>query len=521
MIDPSKAMNVNRRDLLKAGLAAGVLGPISNFSRSALGAPEAIASSQPANPRAAEMDARELAERAAKAAKADSVIFIWLPGGIAQTDTWDPKKFTPFHAGMKGNELLGTCESIPTKADDIRLGAGLDTIASVMDRGAILRSLTNEVKFGAIHLKAQYYLMTGYLFPAGVKAPSIGAVIGRARGRRDPNVPSYIYIGRDIDSSDNEKLFISEYIGSGFYGINHAPFMIPDATRGLDTLYAAAGMKINRLDRRQALLKALAKYSPRAIESSPKAADYLQSMENARAMMDSPVKTAFDYRKDEKPETIAAYEPQIAQDQLLDKTYYFGQRFGHGCLLARRLVERGARFVQVEYQYGPFKGFDMHESGQKRMVEMKKQIDRPIGQLVRDLRDRGLLDRTLVVIATEFGRTIAAAPAAGKEPDGFAEVNTGDKLVLDDEKMYGFHGHFSTCNSMMFFGGGIKGGYVHGKTADLHPMHAVENPVPLIDTHATIYKVCGIPADTHYVTEGRPFYVTKDGKGKPVDALLA
>jgi hypothetical protein len=244
-------------------------------------------------------------------------------------------------------------------------------------------------------------------------------------------------------------------------------------------------------------------------------------MENARAMMDSPVKVAFDYRKEEKPETIAAYEPQIAQDQLLDKAYYFGQRFGHGCLLARRLVERGARFIQVEYQYGPFKGFDMHESGHKRMVEMKKQIDRPIGQLVRDLRDRGLLDRTLVFIATEFGRTIAAAPAAGKEPDGFAEVNTGDKLVLDDEKMYGFHGHFSTCSSMLFFGGGFKGGYVHGKTADLHPMRAVENPVPLIDTHATIYKACGIPADTHYITEGRPFYVTKDGKGKSIDALLA
>src|SRR5260221_6732405 len=92
-------------------------------------------------------------------AKADSVIHIWLPGGIAQTDTWDPKKFTPFRAGMKGNELLGTCESIPTAADGIRLGAGLDTIASVMDHGAILRSLTNEVKFGAIHLKVQYYLM--------------------------------------------------------------------------------------------------------------------------------------------------------------------------------------------------------------------------------------------------------------------------------------------------------------------------------------------------------------------------
>jgi len=86
--------------------------------------------------------------------------------------------------------------------------------------------------------------------------------------------------------------------------------------------------------------------------------------------------------------------------------------------------------------------------------------------------------------------------------------------------MYGFHGHFSSCNCMTFFGGGFKKGYVHGKTAERHPMLAVENPVPLIDVYATIYKALGIRADTNYVTEGRPFYVTKDGKGKPVDALL-
>src|SRR5207302_9440531 len=109
--------------------------------------------------------------------KADAIIHIWLPGGIAQTDTWDTKKFTPYRAGMKGSELLGTCESIPTSADGIRIGAGLETIASVMDRGTIVRSLANDVMFGAIHLKAQYYMMTGYLFPAGVKAPSIGAVV--------------------------------------------------------------------------------------------------------------------------------------------------------------------------------------------------------------------------------------------------------------------------------------------------------------------------------------------------------
>jgi len=87
--------------------------------------------------------------------------------------------------------------------------------------------------------------------------------------------------------------------------------------------------------------------------------------------------------------------------------------------------------------------------------------------------------------------------------------------------MYGFHGHFSSGNQMLFFGGGFKGGYVHGRTAERHPMVPVENPVTLTDAHATIFKALGIPADHSYVTEGRPFYVTDNGKGQAVDALLA
>ena len=434
---------------------------------------------------------------------------------------WDPKGYTPYQKGMKGSELLGTCKPIPTSADGIFLGEGLENIASVMHHGSILRSLAYTTKFGAIHLKAQYYMMTGYLFPVGVKAPSIGAVVSRTLGRRSSQVPPYIYIGRDIDSSDEEKLFISEYIGPGFYGVKYAPFMIPEPSQGLSTLNAAAGMKIDRLDRREAYLRSITGAADPNLQNSDKAQDYMKVMQAAREMMDSPIKKAFDYAKDEKPETLAAYRPKISADQQLDPKYYHGTQFGEGCLLARRLVETGARYVQVEYQYGPFKGFDMHESGGPRMTEMKKQIDGPIAQLVRDLHDRGLLKRTLVCIASEFGRTIASAPAAGVEPEGDAETHNGEKLIIDSEKMYGFHGHFSSGNQMVFFGGGFKGGYVHGKTADRHPMVPVEKPVTLMDAHATIYKALGIPADHSYTTEGRPFYVTDQGKGQPVNALLA
>jgi hypothetical protein len=390
-----------------------------------------------------------------------------------------------------------------------------------MHHGTLLRSLTNETKFGAVHLKAQYYMLTGYLFPVGLKAPSIGAAVARTLGPRRDNVPPYIYIGRDIDTSDAEKQFISESIGPGFYGVKHAPLMIPDPTQGLSTLSAAAGMTVERLDRRLKYLKSVGSLAGEQLRGSQKAEDYLKLMDAARAMMASPVKAAFDYAKDEKQSTLDAYEPKIARGEVQDKNYYFGRRFGHGLLLARRLVESGARFVQVEYQYGPFRGFDMHEDGQSRMVEMKKQIDGPIAQLIRDLAERGLLERTLVVVATEFGRTIANQPKAGVEPIGFAEGQSGDKLIIEDQKMYGFHGHFSSANSLLFFGGGFKPGLVYGRTADRHPMVPVETPVSLTDVHATIYKALGIAADTNYVIEGRPFYVTKDGKGKAVEALLA
>ncbi len=454
-------------------------------------------------------------------AAADAVIFVWLPGGVAQADTWDPKEFTPFTAGMKGSQLLGTCESIPTTVDGLRVGAGLEQMASVMHHGTVLRSLASETKFGAVHLKAQYAMLTGYLFPVGVKAPSMGAAVARTLGPRHPQVPPYIYLGRDIDTSDTEKQFISEAIGPGFYGPRHAPLMIPDPVRGLATLEAAAGMTRARLDRRLELLARVHGMADKGLRGSAKAEEYLRMMEQARKMMDSPVKQALDYANDERPATLAAYEPRITAEELKDKKYFFGRRFGHGLLVARRLVEAGARFVQVEYQYAAFKGFDTHEDGATRMVELKKQIDAPLAQLIRDLDERGLLERTLVVVASEFGRTIANQPKAGVEPIGFAEQQSGDELVIENEKLYGFHGHFSSANTLLFFGGGFQRGLVYGRTADRHPMMPIEKPVYLTDVHATIYRALGIRPDTAYVTEGRPFHVTKDGKGQAIEGLLA
>ncbi|OYV66478.1 MAG: hypothetical protein B7Z74_11040, partial [Deltaproteobacteria bacterium 21-66-5] len=161
----------------------------------------------------------------------------------------------------------------------------------------------------------------------------------------------------------------------------------PDPVRGLATLSATAGMTLERLDRRLKMLEEVQGASGGSLRGSAKVEDYLRVMAQARAMMDSPVKLALDYVKQERAATIAAYEPQITAEQVKDKKYYFGRRFGHGLLVARRLVEAGARFVQVEYQYGAFKGFDTHEDGSTRIVELKKQVDGPLAQLIRDLAD--------------------------------------------------------------------------------------------------------------------------------------
>lgn len=457
---------------------------------------------------------------------ARAMIMIYLPGGVTQQDTWDPKKHTPFRRGMRGNEVLSTCGSIPTSADGVRIGAGLEEIATVMHHAALVRSLNTEARFGASHVKAQFYTMTGYLEPVGLKPPSIGSIIARSLGARAPTVPPYIYIGREIEADNNlDKQKALEFTGPGFYGSRYAPFRVPDPTQGLDTLNRLSGMPRERLDRRLELLDKLTSLA--RLPRSDAAAEFMKTIEDARAMMDSPVKQAFNFLHDEPPEILDAYRPKISREQLSDKTYYYGNHFGFGLLAARRLIECGARYVQVEMSYDAFKGFDMHDYGGRRMVEMKRQIDGPIAQLIRDLEVRGLLDETLVCIESEFGRTIQSAPArnatglAGSEPIGASETHDGADVVVGNEKMYGFHGHFSTNHTVVLFGAGVKGGTVYGKTDEQHPMLPVEKPVTLVDIHATLFAALGIPPDHHYVTEDRPFYVTKDGTGSPIQDVLA
>ena len=148
---------------------------------------------------------------------------------------------------------------------------------------------------------------------------------------------------------------------------------------------------------------------------------------------------------------------------------------------------------------------------------MKAMIDAPVAQLVLDLEERGLLDRTLIVLASEFSRDMLIE---GKPDNRIRnQVKVPDKI--DELKFYGMHRHFTDAGCVLLFGGGIKRGHLHGETAEERPCKTIKDRVVIEDLHATIYRAMGISPRQAYEIEQRPFYVTKDGKGKPIESLFA
>jgi hypothetical protein len=187
-------------------------------------------------------------------------------------------------------------------------------------------------------------------------------------------------------------------------------------------------------------------------------------------------------------------------------------------LLARRLVENGARFVEVTTEYVPFLHWDTHANGHETTARMHREIDRPIAQLIRDLEERGLLERTLVVIASEFSRDAMIEGVPGSTAKDQATIKSD---TLEDPKHYGLHRHWTGGTSVVLFGGGMKKGFVYGSTAPERPLVAIKDPVTLTNLHATILTALGINPKTAFEVERRPFYVTEDGKGQPVSEVFA
>jgi uncharacterized protein (DUF1501 family) len=228
----------------------------------------------------------------------------------------------------------------------------------------------------------------------------------------------------------------------------------------------------------------------------------LRSFDNAHRLLSSPQRVAFDI----------SLEPKDRADA------YGDGHFGKGCLLARRLVENGARFVEVTTEYVPFLHWDTHADGHSTLERMHREIDRPIARLVRDLEERGLLDRTLIILASEFSRDALIEGVPGSKA---SDQTTNPTDVLKEAKHYGLHRHFTGGTNVLMFGGGLKKGFVYGATADERPLVAVKNPVSIRDLHATLFTAMGISPKTVFNIEQRPFYATEDGKGQPVTDLFA
>jgi hypothetical protein len=469
----------NRRDFLKTASAVTLATLAAGEARRTLAAP--------------------LDQAAKAAATADTVIILWMAGGMAHTETFDPKRYTPYSTGTPSNAVLSTFPAIPTAVDGVQFSEGLENLAKVMDRGSLIRTYTAPDLGFILHSRHQYNWHTGYAPPQTVAAPHLGSFIARALGPRNDAMPPFINIGQRFDLGEGEEL--KAFTTAGFLGSEYGPFNLPFPDQAMEAVRPPKGMSPSRFENRQRFFKKMLADSPVGKYGSDYQKDsLLRSMDNAYRLLSSPAAKAFDL----------SLEPKESYDR------YNTGRFGQGCLLARRLTEAGARYIEVTTEYIPFLNWDTHDNGHARLVDMKRQIDAPIAQLVLDLEQRGLLDRTLIVLASEFSRDMMTE---GK-PDAKVKDQVTVPDIMTEPKHYGMHRHFTDAGSVLLFGGGVRKGFVYGRTADERPCKTIENPVVIEDLHATIYKTVGISPKLSYEIEKRPFYVTRDGLGKPIDALL-
>ena len=268
-----------------------------------------------------------------------------------------------------------------------------------MDRGAIIRTFQAADLGFILHSRHQYHWHTGYIPPQSLAMPHIGSVVSRTLGPKNPSVPAFIAIGQNMEIGA-ESAAVKAFHTAGFLGSEHGPFLITNPHDAATAVRPPAELGESRfVSRRRLYEKLLAKEPVYQYAGDFQRESLVRSLESADRLLTSPSAKAFDL----------SLEPRGAHD-----TYNTG-RFGQGCLLARRLVEAGARYVEVTTEYIPFRYWDTHERGHERAKAMKEQIDAPLAQLVLDLEERGLLDRTLVVLASEFGRDAITEGKVGKE----------------------------------------------------------------------------------------------------------
>jgi hypothetical protein len=391
--------------------------------------------------------------------KAEHCIFIWLGGGMSQIDTFDPKEKGNSKADPKkaGSEY----DSIETVVRGVRVCEHLTKTAKLMDRLTVMRTVNHKVIDE--HAFATNIVHTGRMISGNVTYPSIGSIIAHERGAANSDVPAYMLIGYPNVSR-----------GPGFLGTKSGYVYLTDTNTG------PAGFTSPDFvteERKEARLKLLAPLQARAPQQSSMA-DYETAQREALRLAGPGFMNNF--KLDGEPAELRNA---------------YGGEFGQRCLLSRRLVQAGVRFIEVSHNLNFINGtgWDTHNEGQQQQHGLIKELDTALSALITDLETKKLLDKTLVVVATEFGR-----PA---QYDG-----------------RGGRGHQGTAFSMVLAGGGLKHCGAYGTTDELAKL-PVENSVPLPDFHATIHAALGINPSKELMDGSRPVPIT-DG-GKPVAALFA
>jgi uncharacterized protein (DUF1501 family) len=371
-----------------------------------------------------------------------------------------------------------------------------------MDRATLIRSAVQPDLGTILHSRHQYHWHTGYVPPQTVAAPHIGAWMSKVLGPRNPVMPAFINIGQRLEGvGESEEL--KAFTTGGFFGSEFGPMNLPFPEEAMLAVRPPKGMDPGRFANRRAFFKNLIDRNPhRDLMSDYQQESMLRSLENAHRLLAAPEAKAFDL----------GLEAQEVRDA------YGKSHFGQGCLLARKLVENGARFVEVTTEYVPFLNWDTHANGHAVVERMHGEIDSPIARLILDLEERNLLDRTLVIIASEFSRDAMIEGVPGSKARDQSRAKSD---VLLEPNHYCLHRHFTGGSSVVMFGGGMKRGYLHGATADERPLITVTQPVSISDLHATIFTAMGISPMTMYEIEQRPFYATEDGKGTAVREVFA
>jgi hypothetical protein len=376
-------------------------------------------------------------------------ILLYMRGAPSQFETFDPKPDTP-----NG----GPTKAIETAASGIRIAEGWQRVAEQMNDIALIRSLTNGKEGN--HDRAVYQLHTGYLQSGTVRHPSLGAVAAAELGSADFDLPHFVNIGHR-----------SGVIGSGYLGMSYSPFSVTDPTKLPHNIALPPGIDADRFGRRHDLLAGLeADFA--AAGGAAVVEDHQLLYGKAKRLVLSPRLKAFD----------------LAQEKDAVRDRYGRTEFGQGCLLARRLVEQGVTFVEVESP-----GWDTHDDNFNRVNTLAAGVDPAFAALVADLKDRGLLEKTLVIWMGEFGRTPRINPKAGRD-------------------------HHPLSFNVALAGGGIKGGQVVGATNDEGTL-VDRRPVTVPDLFCTFCRALGIDARKEYVSSlGRPLTIVNGGA--PVTELF-